>query len=167
MKKIHVLLKTFIFGIQIEQTYTSRKIKLLYYIKTIKYYNSDYKIEMYIKNYGYIVSSNNYSMCQWQKIKSLQAILVDLWKIFYYNNIDDPYIIWQFSEPNPCSEVIRYRHRLSKVLEGHDIKTLITFMYDSKTLYYLFSFYQSNLKISKRTRYQLFLTQQRKKTTVT
>ena len=31
-------------------------------MKTINYYNSDYKIEMYAENYGDKVHSNNYSM---------------------------------------------------------------------------------------------------------
>ncbi len=38
-------------------------MKLIYYIKTIDYYNSDFKIEMYAKNYSYKVRSNNESMC--------------------------------------------------------------------------------------------------------
>ncbi len=49
----------------VNRTYSRWKIKLIYYIKTINYYNSDYKIEMYAKNYGYKVRSNNYSMCHW------------------------------------------------------------------------------------------------------
>ena len=60
----------------VNRTYSRWKIKLIYYIKTINYYNSDYKIEMYAKNYGYKVRSNNYSMCHWQKIKFLQTIIV-------------------------------------------------------------------------------------------
>ena len=55
-----LLLKTWV-----NKTYSRWKIKLIYYIKTINYYNSDYKMEMYAKNYGYKVRSNNYSMCHW------------------------------------------------------------------------------------------------------
>ena len=72
-KPVILLLKTWV-----NRTYSSRKIKLVFYIKTINYYNSDYKIEIYTKNYGFKVHSNNHSMCHCQKIKSLQAILVVL-----------------------------------------------------------------------------------------
>ncbi len=64
---------------------------MIYYIKTIDYYNSEYKIEMYAKNYGYKVHYNNYSMCHWQKIKSLLTIIVVLYnkhRHLQYKNIN-------------------------------------------------------------------------------
>ncbi len=74
------------YEIWVNRTYSRWKIKLIYYIKTINYYNSDYKIEMYAKNYGYKVRSNNYSMCHWQKIKSFMTIIVVL--LYLLNQIN-------------------------------------------------------------------------------